>query len=233
MKWYRAYTLALILGPVSGSLYHKSKEDTKLRKTLIQITVASLCYTTFGFAATALIPRFRFGCSYYTLTAFITSSNFLFTRQFLEQKEWVFRDEFSPKLNLYATSAVAGAETGFIMEAILAEGSLVSTVKAVGFWAVAAIVAQFCMNRVEAWRIRKSLQLHSPQLFPQSERSSPEVAVTWLERVILQEWEIDTMRKESSSLNLRLIREVDRVRQVKSVLNENNISYNLQVTSTD
>ena len=233
MKWYRTYSLAVIIGCVSGSLYHKSKEDTKLRKTLVQIALASLCYTSFGFAATSLIPRFRAGCSYYTLTALVTSSNFLFTRQFLLEKEWVYRQDLSPRQNLCATSAVTGAETGFIVECILAEGGVISTVKAMGYWSAVAVVFQLCMFLVEAWRIRKSLQLHSPELFPQSEGSSPERAVQWLDRVIQQDWKIDTIRRENDTLNLRILREVDRLRQAKAVLNVNNIPFDKSQDTSD
>ena len=233
MKWYRAYTLALIVGSVSGTLYHRSKEDAKLRRALIQMALASLCYTSCGLAATAFIPRFHAGCAYYTLTALLTSSNFLFTRQFLIEKGWVHRKELSPPQNLYATSAVAGAETGFVLEAILAEGGAVSTLKSMSFWALVAVAVQFCLLRVEAWRIKKSLQLHSPQLFPPSHTSSPEAAVDWMHKVLLHEWKIDIVRRENNDINLRLVRELDRVRQARSLLRDNSIPDDSQGFSSD
>ncbi|KAI6661658.1 hypothetical protein LOD99_13531 [Oopsacas minuta] len=223
MKWYRVYPLALITGSVSGYLYHKSKDDAILRRTLLQITAASVAYTTIGFTVTFLIPRFRFGCFYYTLTALITSSNFLFTRQFLIEREWLYRKNISPKHNLYINSAASGAETGLLLEGILAEGTVLSTLKSIGYWSAVALVLQYCFFQMEGWRIRKSLSLHSPELFPESKKTWTERAIEWLEDIILHDWEIDVVNKQNEILDLRIIREVDRVRQAKTILENNHI----------
>ena len=225
MRWYRKYSLAIITGTVSGALYHKSKEDAVLRKTLIQITAASLAYTSFGFTATCLIPRFRYGCFYYTLTAFITSANFLFTRQFLIERGWLHKPEYSPNINLYANSVASGAETGLLLEGILAEGSILSTIKSIGYWAIVALMVQYCFFQVEAWRVQKSLSLHSPDLFPETRESIPKRSVDWLEEIVLRDWEIDTVKKGNNILDLRIIRELDRVRQAKVVLEKHDIPY--------
>ena len=219
------YSLAIITGTVSGTLYHKSKEDVVLRKTLIQITAASLAYTSIGFTATCLIPRFRYGCLYYTVTAFITSANFLFTRQFLIERGWLHKLDYNPKTILYANSIASGAETGLLLEGILAEGTILSTIKSIGYWALVALIVQYCFFQVEAWRIRKSLSLHSPGLFPETRESIPKRSIDWFEEIVLRDWEIDTVRKSNKVLDLRVIREVDRVRQAKAKLEKHGIPY--------
>lgn len=219
------YSLAIITGTVSGTLYHKAKQDRVLRSTLIQITAASLAYTSIGFTATCLIPRFRYGCLYYTMTAFITSANFLFTRQFLIERGWLHRQEYSPMFNLYANSVASGAETGLLLEGILAEGTILSTIKSIGYWALVALMVQYCLFQVEAWRVRKSLSLHSPDLFPETRESLPKRSIAWLEEILLRDWEIDTVKKKNKILDLKVIREVDRVKQAKGLLEKYNIPY--------
>ena len=103
--------------------------------------------------------------------------------------------------------------------------TILSTIKSIGYWALVALMVQYCLFQVEAWRVRKSLSLHSPDLFPETRESLPKRSIAWLEEILLRDWEIDTVKKKNKILDLKVIREVDRVKQAKGLLEKYNIPY--------